>query len=317
MINKATQTLHIFDADIIIDHTLLKYSKRGIGGVNPVSLSNMGDPVVFIDGNMVSGNQMHYWDGLNITTQNSLRRQLIANAVEELEMVKNSPRYRLSWLLRLKVAGLRWLLRKYLYTPISVQDFFVRTIQSHTQLLAIEERIESYQDAINRAEVNGQRALAEKLNRLLAVVAAESRLYALGDDFRKVILEEQLVKFVQQCPRGLRLDYVANFTRVIPNDVLAAKRMADNHEVFDNYLVLHYDPDNKSSELTEAQKAAKKDPILFGVIRGSRKLYYLGDWIDEYCDLTLKDLVKVIGKKEVDNNQLTKNINLNGLTSKR
>lgn len=35
----------------------------------------------------------------------------------------------------------------------------------------------------------------------------------------------------------------------------------------------------------------RKDPILFGVIAGSNKLYFIGDWIDEYCDLRFDDVV--------------------------
>ena len=35
-----------------------------------------------------------------------------------------------------------------------------------------------------------------------------------------------------------------------------------------------------------------KGPILFGVIAGSNKLYFIGDWIDEYCDLRFDDVVK-------------------------
>ena len=42
----------------------------------------------------------------------------------------------------------------------------------------------------------------------------------------------------------------------------------------------------------------KRDPILFGLIKGSRKLYYICDWIDEYCDLTLSQLIDKIGESE-------------------
>ena len=52
----------------------------------------------------------------------------------------------------------------------------------------------------------------------------------------------------------------------------------------------------------EVEKA--KDPILFGVIAGSNKLYYIDDWIDEYCDLRFENIVDIIGKDKMMKNYL-------------
>ena len=53
----------------------------------------------------------------------------------------------------------------------------------------------------------------------------------------------------------------------------------------------------------------RKDPILFGVIAGSNKLYFIGDWIDEYCDLRFDDVVK-----QCTDDFLSENISLDDLT---
>ncbi len=37
--------------------------------------------------------------------------------------------------------------------------------------------------------------------------------------------------------------------------------------------------------------------MLFGIIKDARNFYYIGDWIDEYCDLTLKEAVAIIEDK--------------------
>ena len=69
--------------------------------------------------------------------------------------------------------------------------------------------------------------------------------------------------------------------------------------VFDNYCILHYDPENNAISPTVAGKMA--DPILFGMIQGSTNLYYIADWIDEYCDLTLDRFIEELsGIKEED-----------------
>lgn len=65
--------------------------------------------------------------------------------------------------------------------------------------------------------------------------------------------------------------------------------------------MLHYDPEKKSYLETQAEKAAKRDPILFGVMKGRRILYYVGDWIDEVCDLTLDQIADLLGSHVVEN----------------
>ena len=56
-----------------------------------------------------------------------------------------------------------------------------------------------------------------------------------------------------------------------------------------------YDPTGKVFVLTKAQEIAKKDPILFGVIEDVRKLYFIGDWKSDECDLTMDEVAKVLG----------------------
>lgn len=67
--------------------------------------------------------------------------------------------------------------------------------------------------------------------------------------------------------------------------------------VFDNYVVMHYDPRGEAFVLTKAQEEAKKDPILFGVVKDVRKLYFIGDWKDDECSLTMDEVETVLGRK--------------------
>jgi hypothetical protein len=123
----------------------------------------------------------------------------------------------------------------------------------------------------------------------------ENVLFALGR--KKYLTEEQMLEFGRKCEKGLCLDWICDFVRPIPETVLEEKRKCDDSLLFDNYLVLHYDPDNKAT--TEKARAAevqkRKDPILFGVVKNSRNLYFVADWKDELCDLTIKDIVDKLG----------------------
>lgn len=157
-------------------------------------------------------------------------------------------------------------------------------------------RLSGYIVALKNSDMSGQSALKEQLLRDMVINKYESVLYANKNYY--VITEEQVVEFVKKTERGVRLDYIKNYMRVIPPTVVKKIDKANKLEIFDNYVILHYDPDEKSYAQTIEEKkkedAKRRDPILFGVIRGSNKLYYITDWIDEYCDLTLDKFVETL-----------------------
>ena len=92
----------------------------------------------------------------------------------------------------------------------------------------------------------------------------------------------------------MRIDFIRNYSTLIPFSVLEKKNALDNLGVFDNYVVMHYDPNMVVFKETERDKKLARDPILFGLIKGSRKLYFVDDWITDEDDLTLDELNIVV-----------------------
>lgn len=178
-----------------------------------------------------------------------------------------------------------------------IEQFFKSVKNGVEELELVEHRMQGYLAAIVQAKANGQTALAEQLEAGVEGVRTETQLVAMKKV--KFIEEAQLVEFVKKTKKGLRLDWVSNFTRVIPETVVKAKREADERHVFDNYVVLHFDPKKKAWAETAAEKKRRKDPILFGVIKGRRRLYFVADWVDEFCDLTFDQVADVLGKENV------------------
>lgn len=166
-------------------------------------------------------------------------------------------------------------------------------------------RIHGLLKKLSNAEKTGQEALKEKIFDQMIIDKYESILYASG--FTRVITEEQLLKVGEKIKnlkkRNLELTYIKNYVKLIPDEIIEIKLKADLLEIFDNYVVLHYG-DKTSVELTTKEKnrvkEIRRDPILFGVINGSRKLYYIGDWIDEDDDLTWKDLEENLKGEELE-----------------
>ena len=158
-------------------------------------------------------------------------------------------------------------------------------------------RIEPYMIALKRANDMGQVALAEQLTAELFNNKFESILYSEGLHYK--ISESQIVEFVKKTEKGVRLSYISNFTNHIPIEIIEKKQKADDLKIFDNYCVLFFDPKAKSYKMTEKEaedlRRKKSDPILFGMMNGSKNLYYVADWIDEYCDLTLDKFIEISG----------------------
>lgn len=181
--------------------------------------------------------------------------------------------------------------------PLGVLEFFSAVKGAAEHLERAEERAVGFAHALHSARAAGQVALIEQLTGRVDAVRAETRLLAIG--FDKYLTEETLVEFARKSDRGVRLDWVSNFTRIIPPNVVEKKVQCDADHIFDAWVVLHYDPEGKATVMTAQERkeevARKRDPILFGLLEGSRRLYYIADWDDEYCDLTLEKVADILG----------------------
>jgi hypothetical protein len=186
---------------------------------------------------------------------------------------------------------------------VSVEEFFKSVKSNSINIDLIDERIKGYTNLLVRAKQSGQVALFEELTDNIEVVKLESILLAAG--FEKAVSEKTIIEFYKKSKEGLRLDWVKNFKRIIPCEIIENKTRLDELKIFDNYVVLHYDPAGSAYGKT---KEEEKDPILFGVIKGSDKLYFVGDWVDEVCDLTLEELGKVVGQDKLDEASLKVNV---------
>jgi hypothetical protein len=175
----------------------------------------------------------------------------------------------------------------------ALQFFKLVKLTSKDSVTTYRDRVSDYLKAVYNAASVGQVALLEELIRGMVTNKYEAVLYSEG--YYNIITEEQMVKFVTSCEKGIKLDYIKNFTRPLPYDVVDKVNKLNQLEIFDNYVVLYYDPDGLIYKETAREEAKRKDPILFGLIAGSNKLYYVADWIDEYCDLTLEKFIDAIG----------------------
>jgi hypothetical protein len=179
---------------------------------------------------------------------------------------------------------------------MTILNFFSSLAQSLNEIPSYQDIALHYETAISNAAKAGQTALVEQFKSRLESAKSEIQLVNAG--LNKYLVEGQIVDFYNKANKEqkLKLTWIKNFIKPIPSKILDAKTKLDEQFIFDNYVILHYDPNNDATTLTKQEEEIKKDPILFGLIRGSRRLYYVGDWVDDYCNLTLDVVVETLGE---------------------
>ena len=185
------------------------------------------------------------------------------------------------------------------------------------QFKKLDTRIKALEKLITEYMELGQWTLAEENMMYLERIVRESEIYACG--FTLFLEKDHLEKFrnISKDKRNLFLTPLKDFIREIPPAVQKKLKLAQENKLFDEYMILHYDPAMKGIPPAEKKKIEKKrkDPILFGVMKQSTRFYFIADWIDEYCDLTLEDIIDAV-KIDEAGIVLTKTPDINDLLGK-
>jgi hypothetical protein len=155
----------------------------------------------------------------------------------------------------------------------------------------MKQRLKEFDAHVAQAKQMGQEGLHERLVFLRQRAVAELALAQAGVAV-KYLTEVQAATLIDTCKEGLTLDWISDFGRSVPADVFQKKQEADKLKVFDNYVVMHFDPQRKNF-------TPPRDPILFGVLRASRRLYFVADWTDDVCKFTMEEAERLLdGKSE-------------------
>ena len=184
--------------------------------------------------------------------------------------------------------------------PAHIYFKYIKKKFTPLQAIRASNRINKLEKLFYKSIEDGQEALSEKFLREIARETKETEIVARG--VKLFIDRETLHKYKYKIRGGHISDTpFKEYTRVIPKDILAKKKKVD--DLFEDFFIYHYwnedaakDVKNMSSE----EKRNMKDPVLFGTIKESNRLYYIASWDDEYCDLTFDEIVDKIGMDEED-----------------
>ena len=164
------------------------------------------------------------------------------------------------------------------------------------EVMRLDNRVKKLEKAFNKAIDDGQSALAEKFMDKLIQETRECILAAKGIKF--FIESEDLNKYKHKVRGGHISDTpFEKYTRIIPKKVLEKKKKFEG--LFDSLVIYHYwnEEVKDVKKMSPEEKQDMKDPILFGIVKESSRLYFLADWDDDKCDLNFDEIVDVISEE--------------------
>lgn len=150
----------------------------------------------------------------------------------------------------------------------------------------------------------GQKDALEKLVFILETNDKEKKLIDMG--INTFVYRDDIDFYIDHNPDNevhpVKVIELSRYEREIPDEIV--KVIENTKSLFDQMYVVYTDYTGKKERQEKATKA--KDPILFGVFCNTServcidRFYYLGDWVDEYCDLTLEKMISYLNDKGID-----------------
>lgn len=184
-----------------------------------------------------------------------------------------------------------------------VQQAFL-DLKQQKQVIEDAELQRVYENAqvfANKYAETGQTEALKKLIFVLQTVTKERELLKLG--FNQFIYKDAIDAYIDQVSvKPIKITELCNYVRDIPQEIVDKVKLTK--EIFDEFFVVYTDYTSKEDRRVEAAKR-ERDPILFGVFLDrnahvcNERFYYIGDWIDEYCDLTFDRMLTDLGKYNV------------------
>lgn len=156
---------------------------------------------------------------------------------------------------------------------------------------------------LQKTKLTGQTKSAKKIFDQYQLIMRELKAATFG--FDTIVYKSDIEKFITKISNHpVKIIELENYPREVDDSIIDKLLVAKENELFDEYYILFTDYSDK-----EAKKVAKerrdKDPILFGAFKSQdnnnipeTRFFYIGDWVDEYCDLTLEEMLTQYEKSE-------------------
>ena len=170
-----------------------------------------------------------------------------------------------------------------------------------------DEFINQFQEVIEselaKAMKTGQEYVVRRLAYCMSIVSKERELLKQG--ISCFVLKEDVEQYIDKvADKVVKVIELEQYPRSIPDDIVEKVAALKELNLFDRYFVVFTDYTGEVEQQVEKERR-KKDPIIFGGFEQKidgiwdvfDRLYFIADWEDEYCDLTLTKMVEAMSKK--------------------
>lgn len=194
--------------------------------------------------------------------------------------------------------------------PISTMEpkvFFdnVKTMKHETSSEVMKIFYENALKKLNRYRITRQIDAAKKILFYMKVMEKEIDLIDRG--VNTFIYVQDILNYIDHVDnKSICITTIDRYEREIPDEIIDKMEKLDG--IFDQYYILFVDYTGKQRQKVEKERRTA-DPILFGVFQNDNatylcdRWYYIGDWIDEQCDLTLSQILTDIKTMKGDVNE--------------
>lgn len=185
---------------------------------------------------------------------------------------------------------------------ISPSEYF-NGIKSKVNTIDDKQLKQIYENCLELSKkylITGQKFGLKKLIFHMECIDKEYEIIKAG--INKFIYRDDIEEFIEDvADKTVKLIDLENYIREIPDEVvLSLSKVKDK---FDKFYVLYTDYTGKEERRVNKERR-DKDPILFGTLQDFNtgttidRFYFIGDWEDEYCDLTLDKFVNEMKVKK-------------------
>jgi hypothetical protein len=178
---------------------------------------------------------------------------------------------------------------------------FMKSKLSKIEKERLKKRVMNLQKVALDANDMGQIVMYEDVTKMLAVAIRESEAVVCG--FDKYIDRSVITKYMEMVKdrKNVKWETMDRFPRTIPRPPKMKIKRAQERKLFDEYWILYtdYTKEVDTPKKTTKEKIREKDPIVFGAYKyAPERLYFIADWVDAYCDITMDQVVEKMKEED-------------------
>ena len=195
------------------------------------------------------------------------------------------------------------------------QDYFnlIKSRKQETSDKFLTDFQKIVETEMSKAMATKQEFLIRRLAYAYSVISKERELLDLGINI--YVMKDDIEEFIKNVSdKVVKVIELEKYPRSIPDEVAEKIQLLREKDIFDRFYVVFTDYTGEVEKQVEVEKR-RKDPIIFGAFEQKLegvwdildRFYYIADWEDEYCDLTLDKMIaeyKATDKSKVIANEM-------------